>query len=302
MNFVIVGASGRIGFGLYARLAANHNVTGTFRSRAAPGLIGYDLLRDDPADLPIDWQAVDSVVLAAGMTRIEDCAKNVAAARELNVTAVSRFCEFAGKQNLHVAFLSTDYVYDGTPSASGRPRLHSENETPAPTTQYGMQKAEAERSLQESVRDHLIVRLSMNVSITDRSEYPFAGWAEALMQAKTLRLATDLLHCVTQVSDTCRALQIALQNRMVGVFNLSAPEFHSRYEWGRWVCEAIGADPAHVVPCSVGELGLSEDRPRDLSLDTSKFRGEVDCEFAAPEELMRTLSGMYRNRPCDIVP
>jgi dTDP-4-dehydrorhamnose reductase len=302
MNFVIVGASGRIGSELYARLAANHKVTGTFRSHAAPGLIGYDLLRDDPADLPVDWHSVDSVVLAAAMTRIEDCAKNAAATSELNVAAVSRFCEFAGKRNLHVAFLSTDYVYDGTPSASGRPRLHSENETPAPTTQYGKQKAEAEQSLRERVRDHLIVRLSMNVSTTDRSEHPFAGWAEALTHAKTLRLATDLLHCVTLVGDTCRALQLALQNRMMGVFNLSAPEFRSRYEWGRQVCEAIGADPANVVPCSVGDLGFSEERPRDLSLDTSKLRREVDCEFTAPEELMRSLSKTYRNRPCDIAP
>ena len=293
MKLVIVGASGYLGSALYQQLARNHQVLGTYCSCPIPGMIRYDIAQDDPASLPVDWSTIDSIVLASGVTRIEECARNGDHAREINVTAASRFFDFAAARKLHVAFLSTDYVYDGAPSASGKPRLFSEHDPLAPTTQHGLQRVEAEQSLQQAVREHLILRLSMNVTMTRRLGFPFSSWVDALLRGEVLRLATDLVHCVTWVYDTTQAIENALQQKATGIYNLSAPEFFSRYEWGRKVCESIGANSTLVQPCAAADLGFSEARPRDLSLDTDLFQKTVGHEFASTDELMQVLKKMY---------
>lgn len=288
MNFLIIGASGYIGAALLQELSATHQVQGTYCAKPGSGLLRFDLTADDPRALSVDWSQLDAVILASAVTAIEECAREPQRTARLNVGAVERFCEFAAAQALPVAYLSTDFVYEGAADPSGAARFYRETEGLSPTTQYGAQKLAAERLVQAQVARHLIVRLGKTVTLAGAS-LPFVSWVDSLQRGERLRLASDWVHGVTWIRDSVRALRLALESRLTGTYNVCGNEFYSRFEWGRMVCTAIAADPALVEPCSLDDLGFHERRPRDLTLDVSKFHSAVPFRFTPTQEILRAL-------------
>ncbi len=198
MKICILGASGYLGSTLYDVMAADHQVVGTCCHCPSPGLVRYNMLRDDPENLPIDWNQIEAVVIAAGITRIEECAKDPQGTRQLNVAAVERFCQFAASRQFHVTFISTDHVYDGTPRQDGQLRMHHEQERPAPSTCYGQQKLAAEQCVAELVPRHLILRLSMNVTVARRFSAQQLGGRHLSRPAAATSYRPSALHYLGQ--------------------------------------------------------------------------------------------------------
>ena len=73
-------------------------------------------------------------------------------ARRVNVDSTKLLAEFCTKNNIHLIFISTNYVFDGK---KGAPYLESD-ETCA-INDYGNQKAQAEKF----AADHTILRISL---------------------------------------------------------------------------------------------------------------------------------------------
>src|ERR1044071_10037181 len=114
MRVLVIGASGLIGSHLWriAR-AADHDVIGTYREFALPGLVPGDCANELQVAGLIQAHQPDAVVYTAGMTGADACEDDPTRAFAENAyqpESLARLCETGG---IHFSYISTSYVFDG---------------------------------------------------------------------------------------------------------------------------------------------------------------------------------------------
>jgi dTDP-4-dehydrorhamnose reductase len=100
----------------------------------------------------------DIVIIAAGITRFEECKANPGKARYINVHAPVKLANYYSEKGAYVLFFSTSAVFNGLYP------LRDTSEKPDGTSIYGKLKAEAENELLNLNRQIAILRLSKVVS------------------------------------------------------------------------------------------------------------------------------------------
>lgn len=270
MNLVVGGDSG-IGRAL---LAADPHALATSR-RGGP-------LHLDLSDDPAQWQppaGVEAAFLCAAVTAIAACERDPAGTRLLNVertVALARRLEAAGA---FVVFLSTNQVFDGSqPQRAGDSPV-------CPQSEYGRQKAAAERLLGESVA---VVRLTKVVA----PDTPlFRDWAAALRAGERVRAFTDLVCAPLPLGFVARALLTIGAARAGGVWQLSGERDLSYAELARYLATQLGANAALVETASAADAGLPPSaRPRHTTLDTSRWRAAFDRPIPSVWQALDTVT------------
>src|SRR5438552_15933248 len=140
MRWLLLGAAGLVGTHLRLALAGRDVVETSHRAQL-PGTVRVDLT-DRAATMRLIREArPDVIVVAAANAFVEECERDPAATRVINVDAVRHVAE-AAPNALLVAF-STDYVFDGR---AGR---YAEDDAVAPINEYGRQKVAVEETAGE---------------------------------------------------------------------------------------------------------------------------------------------------------
>jgi len=167
--------------------------------------------------------------------------------------AVAAAAHRAGTRLIH---LSTDLVFDGEQGAP-----YTEASEARPVGDYGAAKLEAERLVAEAHPQALIVRTSLL--------YGKPGPQEALALREGVELYTDEIRCPTRVDELAAALLELVDTGLSGLLHVAGPEAVSRYELGRRLRAAAGADPDGIRGASSPRTG----RARNVALDSSKAAG-----------------------------
>lgn len=178
----------------------------------------------------------------------------------------------AGAAHIH---LSSDMVFDGE---SGP---YDEDATPAPVTDYGRAKAEAERRVRAAHPEAVLARLPLTYRL-EPPDRALAAWLLAAREGRAHPLFVDEIRCPAQVEDVARALlrvATALASRDPSpppIVHLPGGEAISRYDFG------VGALAALGLPASLAVPGRSADspvrRPRELVL----LARRTPAAFTAP--------------------
>jgi dTDP-4-dehydrorhamnose reductase len=89
-----------------------------------------------------------------------------------------------------------------------------------------------------------------------------------------------------------RALVGIARSEYCGVLHLGGPERLSRLEMGQRLARSLGLSDAVLVPAARAQAPATEPRPRDTSLDSSRWRGLFPAaEWPTWEEAMRQFDG-----------
>ena len=104
-------------------------------------------------------------------------------ARSVNVTGTVALVERLVSQGAFVVHLSSAHVFDGT-----RPHRREHDQT-CPVTEYGTQKADAERSILKLGDSVAVVRFAKIVGPTDPL---FGGWATSLSAGQPISPFSDM--------------------------------------------------------------------------------------------------------------
>lgn len=143
-HYLVVGADGMVGNALITRLRQpGLCVLGTTRRRDT---VSEKCLHLNLADNTQQWRPprpVDMAFLCAGETRIQACKNNPAESAKINVEGISQLAKNLQREGTFVIYLSTNQVFDGSVP------FRSPHDPCCPITEYGRQKAEAERRLSE---------------------------------------------------------------------------------------------------------------------------------------------------------
>jgi dTDP-4-dehydrorhamnose reductase len=149
---------------------------------------------------------------------------------------------------------------------------YREEDEPAPLSVYGRTKAEAER-VALAVPGNAVVRVSLLLgpSLTGRPSF-HDEQAAALRAGRPLRLFEDEWRTPLTLQAAAQALLAVVGCGYAGVLHVGGPERLSRLDMGRRLAAALGVSAAGIVPTRRADLPSPEPRPRDLSLDSSRWR------------------------------
>jgi dTDP-4-dehydrorhamnose reductase len=285
---LVVGGSGFVGRALLSQLGGDRGI-GTWHSKPTRGLVQFDAVTGKLSELlsalPND---ITHVFVPFGMINPEQCARDPAATRRVNVDSVIRLMDGAFSAGLVPIFVSSDYVYDGT-----KP-LRTEDEPQAPNTEYGRQKAAVERWLQAKQKPWLVARLSKVVS-GDTGENGILGqWVNDIRNGNAMRSATDQIFCPALVGDVAGAMIKLAEADLQGIYHVAGPEPVSRYDLNRLLLESIRAVDARVEAsvsaCSLRDIPSLEPRPLNTSLSVAKLRAAIAWPFVSMTDLCRTIA------------
>jgi dTDP-4-dehydrorhamnose reductase len=270
-RLLVTGAAGYLGRELAAQAAvAGLEVAGTWHDRPAAG-VRLDI-RDAAAVRRAVAAAAPDAVVHTAYLQSGDAMRAVNVEGSANVAAASAA---AGARLVH---LSTDFVFDGEQAAPYR-----ECDRPAPVTDYGQAKLDAERAVASAQPDALIVRTSLIYGGAQLGPHERLV-LDALDGRSDVGFFTDELRSPVAVRDLASALLELAAMVVAGPLHVAGPQPVSRHEFARLLAAALGRDPAGLR--AARSAGLPQRRPLDCVLDSSRAQSMLATRLRPVSEVL----------------
>lgn len=277
---LVVGSDGLIGKALMAHLkCAGSRVLGTTRRYEQVDDIHLYL---DLAKNVNDWQCpfpVKVAVVCAGVTNLETCRRDPIASAAVNVEGVPALVKNLVNSGAFVIYLSTNQVFDGTVP------YRKTDDPLLPITEYGRQKAEAERRISAFGDSVAIVRLT-KVLCPDYAL--FSSWIEAMKKGNLLQPFSDMVIAPIPLSCVVSVIRLLADRRSSGIFHVSGERDISYAEAAFLGAELLGADSFLIQPVNASQLGHSV--PAHTTLNTDSLRVALGIE---PPDVTWTVKMAY---------
>lgn len=219
--------------------------------------------------------------LCAALTRLEDCRRDPAGTRHINVTQTLRLAAKLRAAGVFVVFPSSNLVFDG------RRPCQPAGDPVCPQTEYGRQKAAVEADLAAFGSGAAIVRLTKVVG----PQWALAcEWAKTLRAGRPIRAFNDLGCAPIPLDLTVRGLLEIARRRLPGIWQFSAPADVSYEDLARHLARRLNADPRLIEVTSGQAIGTLEHVPCHTTLDITRARTELGIAFPPPLEAIAHLT------------
>ncbi|MCA8967889.1 MAG: NAD(P)-dependent oxidoreductase, partial [Planctomycetes bacterium] len=201
------------------------------------------------------------------ITNVDGCEREPLAAYRVNGLATAWVCEAAAAIDAGLAYVSTDFVFDGT--QHGTP--YAVDAAVAPLSAYGASKRIGEEAVLGHRRDDFYVVRTSWVFGPGGKNFPRAILDRA-RSGQPLKVVTDQIGRPTMTLDLAEALLDVARLRPAGGVYHAANE--GQCSWHQFACDVLAA--AGMGDVAVGEqvaadLGLPAKRPAWSVLDTDKL-------------------------------
>jgi dTDP-4-dehydrorhamnose reductase len=261
-RWLLLGASGLVGTHLQAALR-ERNVVMTSNRSQVPGTAKLDLTDGAATARLIGETRPDIIVVAAANAFVEECEREPAATRAINVDPVRRLAE-AAPDALLVVF-STEYVFDGKAGP------YAEEDAVAPINEYGRQKVELEAIARERAA-HLVCRVSGVYGWSAARMSFVSQLVDRLRAGRRFRVPADPVITPTPGPDLARAIVELVDRGARGTFHAAGPEILQRPEFAGRAAQTFGLDASLLDMVPTAALGLTAPRPLGVGLRTEKLR------------------------------
>ena len=266
MRILVTGAGGQLGAYLLRELAETEHEMVAWRGRKDVDLTSPEITDTFIAAAP------DAVIHAAAMSRPADAAAKPKVANEINNLATGIMAHLADRTGARFVFVSTDMIFDGEHA----PYTETGGLLPNPQV-YGRTKLKGEAQTCACYGTILRVSLLYGPSLNGKANF-FDQQVAALRDGRPVKLFHDEWRTPLDYRSAARALITLAEaepkrvEQWPGdVYHLGGPERMSRVEFGRRLARYLGVSDACVEEVSRLSVQGDEPRPRDLSLDSSKF-------------------------------
>lgn len=266
---LIIGVDSSLGSSIQEFLHSRHkSVIGT--SRRKKTLTDSRFFLDLSQKLDTTWtppEEVSVVYFCAAVTSLEACRtdpKHSALVNVHNTVSIARKCSESGIQ---IIFPSTSQVFDGT-IPHRKPY-----DVISPMTEYGRQKAEAERKILELGKDVTIVRFNKIIN----SRLPLIRqWIDSLISHQKIFPFSDYTMAPVSISLAVECICRLAEGRNSGIFHISAPEDITYADAAVHIAKRLHIDSELVSPKKIADSGIKfEHNPCCTSLDSSDIENKL---------------------------
>ena len=223
----------------------------------------------------LEGKRFDAIINSGAYTAVDKAETEVALAWTVNALAPAILAEYAGRAEIPMIQLSTDYVFDGRKDGP-----YVEDDPVAPLNVYGASKEGGEQAVRTAARQHVILRTSWVVSPHGRN---FVKTILRLVGEKPgLDVVSDQIGVPTSAADIAEALSAIIARLFrpeayagrYGTFQFCAAGATTWCEIAT-VIAAIAAERGlgncHVRPIKTQSYPTPAKRPLNSRLDTTKI-------------------------------
>jgi dTDP-4-dehydrorhamnose reductase len=271
MRLLLTGASGQLGSYVLREIVKSGFPVVAWSGSRSGCLFGTEL---QPVDLADPDQIVNAyraaaptaVIHAGAVAAVDTCWRDPVRARRVNTEGTAILAELAEQTGARLLLVSTDLVFDGEKG------WYREEDKPSPLSTYASTKADAETPVLR-IASGIVVRMSLlfGPSIVGRPSF-FDSQLAALRARRPLTLFSDEWRTPLSLITAARALLAIVCSDARGTLHLGGPERMSRLEMGQRLAVYLGFDSATILAASRSSVPAAEPRPRDTSLDCSRWR------------------------------
>ena len=226
---------------------------------------------------------VGGACICAAAARLADCADDPVGTAHINVEQTLTLVDRLVAHDVFVVFLSSNQVFDGTLAHMPAHAAH------CPVSEYGRQKAAAERSMIAKIEigaPIAILRLAKVVS----AEMPLVEhWKAALRSGDRVGAFSDMRVAPVPVDMVATAIESLLSAHEPGIYQLSGPRDITYLELARSLAAGIGADGSLVDATRATDIGLPVGAtPLHTTLDSTAMRECSGISIPDIDELIAT--------------
>ena len=246
MKVLVTGAAGQLGTELVSAFErGGHEVVGTTHAT-------LDISQPSAVAECVAAVKPNFIVHAAAWTAVDACESDAEKAFAVNGTATASLVSAAEKVGARVAYVSTDYVFDGSKKSP-----YVETDAVNPQSVYGASKLAGEQALRDI---DLTVRISW-----------VCGFHGANMVKTILRIAAaqpeltfvnDQVGHATFADDAAGMIATLVEHEQQGIFHVTNQGAVSWHGFAQEVLRAAGLDPARVLPVLTADLQPPRPAPR----------------------------------------
>lgn len=285
---LIIGASGYIGKNIYDFFLKKEKIIGTYHKNRRKGLIYFSLENPNLENLGINFKKIDYAIICSSVTKPDDCKEDEDYSYGVNVNGTKKLIQQLFQKEIVPVFFSSEYVFDG------RKGNYTESDETCPNTIYGAQKREIENFLLQTEKKSLILRLSKVFGLEENDGTILTSTVDRLKRNEQIKCATDQIFSPTYIGDLINALELALDKKLNGLYNLASPEHFSRYELSTLLKSSLKLDSGEIIPCSIRDFNFLDSRPLDTSMNIEKFITETDFKFKKMKDCISELEKIIK--------
>jgi dTDP-4-dehydrorhamnose reductase len=231
----------------------------------------------------LDALKPDMVVHTAGLTNVDECERNPAAAHAQNCELsrnIAVACQQHGVRLLHI---STDHLFDGSHA------FYKESDTPIPLNVYARSKLDAEIEVAKVYPAALIVRTNF-FGWGPLYRPSFSDWViDSLRGGKQITLFDDVYFTPVLIDTLADASYRLSEAGASGVFNVVSGQRLSKFEFGNMLATEFRLPQNLLLRGRLSDAKLSAARPHDMSLDNSKVNQFLNMQIDALGEQVAQL-------------
>ena len=288
IDVLIIGGDSMIGSALFKHLKqCQQTVVATTRNKVEKSeQIFLDMAApiDDWPDLP----SAKTWVIVAAIARLAECRKDPEASYKVNFLAVKELTQRAKESRARVVFLSSDKVFDGLQKS------RSEEDPTCPQSEYGRQKASAEKIVLNTSHDNLVIRLTKVLSQDDSL---FTAWRDAFMHGEPVKAFTDMTLAPVSIDTVVIGISRAINKNISGILHFSGPKDTTYATAALHYAKLLGAQLENVMPIEASQFGIPcEERPPFSSLNSERATKILDLKFDPLNTLLRNMLEVYQSK------
>lgn len=306
MRILVTGACGLLGAHLSACLAREHEVAGMDRNPwwgdGPLALFRGDLMDFQWVSQEVRRFSPEVLIHCAGMANVDACERDPERAKACNVE-MTRLLVRAAPAGCLFLYISTDGIF------RGEEPFAREDTPPHPLTVYGRTKLQGEREVMAAIPNHLILRTNFYGWSSGR-KLSAAEWLYgAIQRGEAITLFEDFFFTPIYAAHLAERVRALLKIPYRGILHLGGSERVSKSRFGELLAEMAGFSLANARRGSLRDAQLAAPRPRDMSLDCSRYRRWTgmelpDCRAGLSQFLLDrgvSLSGRFsRMRPAPV--
>ncbi|MEW5845847.1 MAG: SDR family oxidoreductase [Bacteroidota bacterium] len=289
MRILITGANGLVGKNIARALSATPKFevyATSLKKLQIDGVTTFtsNLLNADINHM-IDDIKPEIVVHCAAISSPDACEVDRFACHRMNVELTKRFVSACVDYNVHMVFLSTDFIFDGSKGN------YTEQDTPNPVNYYGESKLEAENLILASSVSSTIVRTSLVYGIESKLSRPniITRVIDNLTKNKSYKVPIDQIRTPTFAADLASAIVKICLNKATGIYNVSGDQKISVADFAIQAAKAFALNHELLLPVSSNELTEAAPRPKDTSLVIDKAKSELGYQPTSIERALEKI-------------
>ncbi len=232
---------------------------------------------------------IHCVVNTVGLPNVEECEKNFNKALESNANYVNRISKVTNSADISFIHISTDHLFSDVFN------INKESDIISAVNNYALTKYKGENYVLSNHKKALILRTNFygNSKIKKKS---FSDWIFNNLETKTDIFLFDDVFFNPVPADLLVELSHELVfNGFSGIFNISADNFMTKYEFGCFLAKYAHKDLNYIHHQSLDQRTDLIKRPKCMILSNQKLRNALGRSIGDMQLHCMNLINDYKN-------